>query len=53
MEIKNPILIKHGLASFSQKQKYDRFVQIYMVSLNAKESYREVFDTKNLNRTDS
>ena len=47
MEIKNPILIKHGLTSFSQKQKYDRFVQIYMVSLNAKESYREVFDTNN------
>ena len=45
MEIKNPILLKHGLVSISQKQKYDRFVQLYMINFNAKESYREVFST--------
>ena len=47
MEIKNPILLKHGLTSISQKQKYDRFIQLYMINFNAKESYREVFDTTN------
>tara|TARA_R110000851_G_scaffold260718_1_gene413266 strand:- start:1804 stop:2277 length:474 start_codon:yes stop_codon:yes gene_type:complete len=47
MEIKNPILLKHGLTSISQKQKYDRFVQLYMINFNAKESYREVYDTTN------
>ena len=45
MEIKNPILLKHGLTSFSQKQKYDMFVRLYMISFNAKECYREVFNT--------
>ena len=47
MEIKNPILIKHGLRSVSQKMKYDKFIQLYMINCNAKESYREVFDTTN------
>lgn len=47
MEIKNPILIKHGLRSVSQKMKYDRFIQLYMINCNAKESYREVFNTDN------
>jgi len=47
METKNPILIKHGLASVSQKRKYDRFIQLYMISFNAKESYKEVFATNN------
>ena len=47
MEIKNPILIKHGLASFSQKQKYDRFIQLYMISYDAKKSYSQVSDTTN------
>ena len=47
MEIKNPILLKHGLKSISQKQKYDRFIQLYMINFNAKKSYREVFDTNN------
>mgnify|MGYP003635459943 CR=1 FL=1 len=45
MQIKNPILLKHGLVSISQKQKYDRFIQLYMINFNAKESYREVFST--------
>jgi len=47
MEIKNPILIKHGLVSISQKQKYDRFIQLYLTSYDAKKSYARVFDTTN------
>ena len=47
MEIKNPILLKHGLKSVSQKQKYDRFIQLYMISFDAKESYRAVYNTEN------
>ena len=47
MEIKNPILLKHGLTSISQKQKYDRFIQLYLVSYDAKKSYAQVSDTTN------
>tara|TARA_R110002050_G_scaffold51356_2_gene118112 strand:+ start:1313 stop:1765 length:453 start_codon:yes stop_codon:yes gene_type:complete len=47
VEITNPILKENGLRSISQKIKYDRFVQLYLINLNAKESYREVFDTDN------
>tara|TARA_R110000765_G_scaffold237921_1_gene340568 strand:- start:64 stop:507 length:444 start_codon:yes stop_codon:yes gene_type:complete len=47
MEIKNPILLKHGLVSISQKQKYDRFIQLYMISYDAKKSYSQVSDTTN------
>ena len=47
MKTKNPTLIKYGLKSFSQKQKYDRFIQLYMISFDAKESYRTVYDTNN------
>ena len=45
MEIKNPILKKHGLRSVGQKMKYDKFIQLYMINCNAKESYREVYNT--------
>lgn len=47
MKTKNPTLIKYGLASVSQKQKYDRFVQLYMVNCNAQKSYKEVFNATN------
>ena len=47
MEIKNPILLKHGLTSLGQKMKYDKFVSLYMIYFDGKKAYKEVFDTDN------
>lgn len=47
METKNPILVEHGLRTFNQKMKYDKFVLLYMISFNSKECYRQVFATNN------
>lgn len=39
----DPVLKRFGLHSKSQKMKYDRFVDYYMISCNAQDSYRKVY----------
>lgn len=47
MKTDDPVLKRFGLASKSQKMKYDRFISYYMISCNARESYAKVFKTTN------
>ncbi len=44
----DPVLKRFGLRSRAQKMRYDRFVQLYMISCNANKSYSQIY--KNCNK---
>ena len=47
MRSKDPILSRWGMKSLSQKLRYDKFVNLYMVSGKAEESYLSCFPESN------